>query len=90
LRPGLKVLYVRGYSRNAIVHQGRLDPGVELMQKPITQEALAGRVRDLLDARKDPRRWPQARARQRRDFPLRFYSLDAPAKQIAGLFEQLI
>jgi CheY-like chemotaxis protein len=29
LRPGLKVLYVTGYSRNAIVHQGRLDPGVE-------------------------------------------------------------
>jgi PAS domain S-box-containing protein len=56
LRPGLKVLYVTGYSRNAIVHQGRLDPGVELMQKPITREALAGRVRDLLDARKDPRR----------------------------------
>jgi hypothetical protein len=45
------VLYVTGYSRNAIVHQGRLDPGVELMQKPITQEALAARVRDLLDAR---------------------------------------
>jgi CheY-like chemotaxis protein len=51
LRPGLKVLYVTGYSRNAIVHQGRLDPGVELMQKPITQETLARRVRDLLDAR---------------------------------------
>jgi CheY-like chemotaxis protein len=51
LRPGLKVLYVTGYSRNAIVHQGRLDPGVELMQKPITQETLATRVRDLLDAR---------------------------------------
>jgi CheY-like chemotaxis protein len=49
-RPGLKVLYVTGYSRNAIVHQGRLDPGVELMQKPITQEKLAIRVRDLLDA----------------------------------------
>jgi hypothetical protein len=47
---------VTAYSRNAIVHQGRLDPGVELMQKPITQEALAGRVRDLLDARKDPKR----------------------------------
>jgi PAS domain S-box-containing protein len=54
LRPGLKVLYVTGYSRNAIVHQGRLDPGVELIQKPITQETLAMRVRDLLDAR--PRR----------------------------------
>jgi CheY-like chemotaxis protein len=49
-RPRLKVLYVTGYSRNAVVHQGRLDPGVELMQKPITQEKLAIRVRDLLDA----------------------------------------
>src|SRR5262245_52224545 len=49
-RPRIKVLYVTGYSRNAIVHQGRLDPGVELMQKPITQEKLAIRVRDLLDA----------------------------------------
>ena len=51
LRPELRVLYVTGYSRNAIVHQGRLDPGVELMQKPITQEKLATRIRDLLDSR---------------------------------------
>jgi PAS domain S-box-containing protein len=49
LRPELRVLYVTGYSRNAIVHQGRLDPGVELMQKPITQDKLATRIRDLLD-----------------------------------------
>ena len=50
-RPGLKVLFTTGYSRNAIVHQGRLDPGVEMIQKPITQEGLAARIRDLLDAR---------------------------------------
>jgi len=48
-RPDLKVLFMTGYSRNAIVHQGRLDPGVALIQKPITQAALAARVRDVLD-----------------------------------------
>jgi CheY-like chemotaxis protein len=50
-RPGPKVLFTTGYSRNAIVHQGRLDPGIAMIQKPITQEGLAARVRDLLDAR---------------------------------------
>ncbi|HEY8617749.1 PAS domain-containing hybrid sensor histidine kinase/response regulator [Phenylobacterium sp.] len=49
LRPGLKVLYTTGYSRNAIVHHGRLDAGVELISKPFTFEQLAVRVRDLLD-----------------------------------------
>jgi CheY-like chemotaxis protein len=47
--PGLKVLYMTGYSRNAIVHQGRLDPGVDLIQKPLTSEQLAGAVRKILD-----------------------------------------
>jgi len=50
LRPGLKVLFTTGYSRNAIVHHGRLDPGVELLSKPFSFEQLATRVRDLLDA----------------------------------------
>ena len=49
LRPELKVLYTTGYSRNAIVHHGRLDPGVQLITKPFTFEQLAVRVRDLLD-----------------------------------------
>jgi CheY-like chemotaxis protein len=49
--PELKVLYMTGYSRNAIVHQGRLDPGVEVIQKPITQADLADRIRDVLDNR---------------------------------------
>jgi len=48
-RPGLKVLYTTGYARNAIVHQGRLDPGVELIVKPFTSAALAVRIRQLLD-----------------------------------------
>ena len=49
-QPGLKVLFTTGYARNAIVHQGRLDPGVELLSKPFAYVDLAARVRDLLDA----------------------------------------
>jgi two-component system, NtrC family, sensor kinase len=49
LHPGLKVLYMTGYSRNAIVHQGRLDAGVDLLQKPLSQEQLAAMVRKVLD-----------------------------------------
>ena len=49
-RPTLKVVYMTGYSRNAIVHQGRLDPGVELIQKPLTSEQLATTVRKVLDS----------------------------------------
>jgi signal transduction histidine kinase/DNA-binding response OmpR family regulator len=48
-RPDLPVLFTTGYSRNAIVHQGRLDPGVHLIGKPFTIEELANRVRDVLD-----------------------------------------
>jgi signal transduction histidine kinase/DNA-binding response OmpR family regulator len=49
IRPALKVLFTTGYSRNAIVHHGRLDPGVQLISKPFTFEELATRVRDILD-----------------------------------------
>jgi PAS domain S-box-containing protein len=48
-RPRLKVLFTTGYTRNAIVHQGRLDAGVAMIQKPTTQGGLAARIRDLLD-----------------------------------------
>ncbi|PSO17524.1 hybrid sensor histidine kinase/response regulator [Bradyrhizobium sp. MOS002] len=49
IRPNLKVLYMTGYSRNAVVHQGRLDEGVNLLEKPISQAKLALRVREVLD-----------------------------------------
>ena len=49
-RPDLKILYMTGYSRNAIMHQGRLDIGVDLLQKPISSEQLASAVRKMLDA----------------------------------------
>ncbi|HYG26118.1 MAG TPA: response regulator, partial [Caulobacteraceae bacterium] len=51
MRPSLPVLYTTGYSRNAIVHHGRLDPGVQLISKPFTFEDLAIRLRDVLDRR---------------------------------------
>jgi len=48
-QPGVRVLFMTGYSRNAIVHQGRLDPGVSLLQKPLTQTMLAAKIREILD-----------------------------------------
>ena len=48
-RPSLKVLYTTGYARNAIVHQGRLDPGVEVIFKPFTYPDLATKIRRVLD-----------------------------------------
>jgi signal transduction histidine kinase len=46
-RPGLKVLFTTGYARNAIVHDGRLDPGVELITKPFPSTDLVRTVRRL-------------------------------------------
>ena len=51
-RPGAKVIFMTGYSRNAIVHQGRLDRGTELISKPLTEAAVARKIRQVLDARK--------------------------------------
>jgi signal transduction histidine kinase len=48
--PALKILFMTGYSRNAIVHQGRLDPDVVLLQKPLTQRSLVAKIRGALDA----------------------------------------
>jgi hypothetical protein len=50
-RPGLKVLFTTGYTSNAIVHHGRLDPGVHLIGKPFTYADLAAKVRGVLDGR---------------------------------------
>ncbi len=48
-RPGLKVLFTTGYARNAIVHNGRLDHGVEFIGKPFTSAGLAAKIRHILD-----------------------------------------
>ncbi len=48
LRPGLKVLYTSGYTENSIVHQGRLDKGVQLLNKPYRRIELAQKIRAVL------------------------------------------
>ena len=55
LMPGLKVLYTSGYTRNAIVHGGRLDEGVEMIAKPFTYAVLAQKIADVLDRGKTGR-----------------------------------
>jgi two-component system NtrC family sensor kinase len=47
-RPSVRVLFTTGYTRNAIVHEGRLDEDVELLTKPFTFDALAVKVRRVL------------------------------------------
>ena len=48
-QPGCPVLFTTGYTRNAIIHHGRLDPNVNLLSKPYTQQDLARKIRQLLD-----------------------------------------
>ncbi len=59
LWPGIKSLFTTGYARNAIVHHGRLDRGVQLITKPFTFDDLAAKVRDVLD--RDASEYPPAK-----------------------------
>jgi signal transduction histidine kinase/CheY-like chemotaxis protein len=51
--PAIEVLFTSGYTQNAIVHGGRLDPGVELISKPYRRDELARKIRQLFAARKE-------------------------------------
>lgn len=48
-RPGLPVLFTTGYTQNAIVHNGMLDPGVDMIGKPFTQTEIARKLAQVLD-----------------------------------------
>ena len=49
LYPRTKILFTSAYTENAFVHQGMLNPGIILLQKPFTPSSLAGKVREVLD-----------------------------------------
>jgi PAS domain S-box-containing protein len=54
IRPGIKVLFMSGYTDGAVAHHGVLEDGVAFLQKPITPNALARKVREVLDAGLQP------------------------------------
>jgi CheY-like chemotaxis protein len=50
LRPSTTVLFTSGYTEDAIVHHGRLDPGVALLNKPYRKKDLAEKLNQVIDA----------------------------------------
>jgi CheY-like chemotaxis protein len=90
LQPDLAVLFTSGYTQNAIVHGGRLDPGVELLSKPYGREQLARKIRHLLANRSLPAPAPAGTAPE----PARVKILVAEdnrelLEMACGLFEAL-
>ena len=48
-QPGLKVVFTTGYTRNAVVHNGIIDPGTNFLAKPFGIEQLAAKLREVLN-----------------------------------------
>ena len=68
LYPGLRILFMSGYTENAIVHHGRLDDGVVLLGKPFSREQLAQRIADLLRPLRVGSNTPATQSASRMDF----------------------
>ena len=49
-RPALQVIYMSGYTDEAIVHHGVLDPGIAFLHKPFSSETLGRKIREVLDS----------------------------------------
>jgi CheY-like chemotaxis protein len=47
-RPALKILFITGYAENAVIGNGHLDPGMEVITKPFVVTALAEKIRDMM------------------------------------------
>ncbi len=48
-RPGLKVIYMSGYTEDTIIHHGVLNPGIAFLHKPFTSDTLGRKIREVLD-----------------------------------------
>jgi DNA-binding response OmpR family regulator len=49
MRPGLKVLFITGYAENAVVGNGHLEPGMQVLTKPFAMDALAARIQAIVE-----------------------------------------
>ncbi len=49
VRPGLKVIFMSGYTEDTIAHHGILNPGIAFLNKPFTADTLGRKVREVLD-----------------------------------------
>ena len=63
LRPGISVLYLSGYTEDAVVTQGALGPSTAFLQKPFTLQNLAKKVREVLRSRSTPTSAPKSIAK---------------------------
>ncbi|CAG9229313.1 Histidine kinase [Paraburkholderia sabiae] len=89
LLPRMKVLFTSGYTHNAIVHGGRLDPGVELLSKPYSRAQLARKVRQMLDSSDQPSGDQSDALRPASATPLRILIVDDDKNLAEAISEQI-